>query len=70
MLLAQLAKTLVGRSLVVLHVVVPGICELDELVPLQILYFVQLERLPLLHLPHLPLELNFSNLLKLNLGLF
>ena len=70
MLLSQFPQALISSRFVILHVVVPGICEFDELSPLQIFNFMQLNSLPLLHLPHLPLQLNLRYLFELDFGLF
>lgn len=72
MLFPQSPEAFVRRLLVILHVDVPGLRELDELDLLHFLNFAELLLLPLLHFLKLPLHLDFGDLFELvvsNLGL-
>ena len=70
MLFPHFPKRLVSSSLIVLHVNIPGVGELYELVSLNMLNFSKLHTLPLLSLSHLFLQLNFGESFEFNPRLF
>lgn len=69
MLLSHLPQALVRRSLIVLHVHVPGVGELDKLLSLYPLDLGQLDLLAFLHSTNLSHQLDLGQLFELQPGL-
>lgn len=61
---SEFTQGFIGSCFIILHIDIPGIGELDELLTLHSFYLIKLQSLSFLHFPQLSFHFNFGYLFK------